>query len=58
MSEIRNAKFTQPIKCKCGKLLSHADVRAIGDTIDIVCSACHSSVAEIEFEQQEAERWD
>jgi hypothetical protein len=50
MAEIDSvqAKFKQPLRCKCGRALTSSDFRAVEECIEIVCSGCHSEVAEIE----------
>lgn len=47
---IHAVKFLQPMTCKCGKLLSRSDLDTLYDKIQIVCSACHSSLLEIEVD--------
>lgn len=56
---IQNVKLNQAIACKCGHQIKRGDVRGVGDRVEIVCSACHASVVEIECLVPEGiEQWD
>jgi hypothetical protein len=56
--DIASVRFSQPVPCKCGRVLTRADICAGDDTLEIVCSACHASVLEIEIILPENEPWD
>lgn len=58
MIDIKTVKFNQATTCKCGKILSRADVRMIGESVGIICSTCHSSVMEVELDIPEEPEWD
>lgn len=58
MTDIKSVKFNQRATCKCGKILSRTDIRMIGESVGVICSACHSSIMEIEFDIPEELEWD
>lgn len=56
---IHSVKFLQPVACRCGKPLSRSDLDTVHDRIQIVCSACHSSLLEIEVDLPDGDApWD
>lgn len=56
--QVLNAKFAQPIPCKCGRKLTGDDVRDRGCRVEIICGGCGASVLEIECEATGGDLWD
>lgn len=50
---IMEARMPKPATCKCGRISSPNDLVSGDGRIKIVCSACHGSILEIEYELPE-----
>jgi hypothetical protein len=55
---ILSAKFAQPLRCRCGHVLTASDVRDRESKVEIVCLPCGASVLEIECEVIGDDPWD
>lgn len=55
--DITVVKIAQSLRCKCGRAVVTADVASRGDSIEIICMACHSLLLEIRIDLPE-EPWD
>lgn len=56
--DITAVKIAQSLRCKCGRAVVTADVAGRGDSIEIICMACHSSLLEIRIDLREGPSWD
>lgn len=54
--EISAVKMGPSIRCKCGRPLILSDLYVRDHRIEIVCSACHTTVVEIELNVRNT-RW-
>lgn len=50
------ASLRSPCLCKCGRVLTKSDIEKYNSGIRLICSDCHQTIFEVEFEMDES--WD
>lgn len=56
--QIRDIRMRKKLMCECGRPISQGDIRPTTEGAEAVCSACHSTLFQIDLVLQEDMVWD